>query len=129
MGQANASDPGGRVMSRACRNSQIRGESRRDNRHRAWRSFFQEYRNDTHRSVVFTDTEMEAPGGTTAQCRSGDVGLGRLCVLAVSEVDGELEQAVETTADLVPCPECGAVAQLHDRRPCWVRICLPVDGR
>jgi transposase len=49
-------------------------------------------------------------------------------VLAVSEHDGELEQAIETTADLVDCPGCGAVAQLHDRRPCWVRD-LPTAGR
>jgi hypothetical protein len=28
-------------------------------------------------------------------------------VLAVSEHDGELEQAIETTADLVDCPGCG----------------------
>jgi transposase len=56
------------------------------------------------------------------------LGLPGFVVLAVSEVDGELEQAIETTADLVPCPECGAVAELHDRRPCWVRD-LPVSGR
>src|ERR687889_784810 len=56
------------------------------------------------------------------------LGLPGFVVLAVSEVDGELEQAIETTADLVGCPECGAVAQLHDRRPCWVRD-LPTGGR
>lgn len=49
-------------------------------------------------------------------------------VLAVSEQEGELEQAIETTADLVGCPSCGAVAQLHDRRPSWVRD-LPTGGR
>jgi transposase len=48
-------------------------------------------------------------------------------VLAVSDNDGECEQAVETTADLVGCPECGAVAELHDRRPRWVRD-LPAGG-
>ena len=56
------------------------------------------------------------------------LGLAGFVVLAVSEHDGELEQAVETTADLVGCPECGAVAQLHDRRPCWIRD-LPTAGR
>lgn len=56
------------------------------------------------------------------------LGLPGFVVLAVSEVDGELEQAIETTADLVGCPECGAVAQLHDRRPTWVRN-LSFGGR
>jgi transposase len=56
------------------------------------------------------------------------LGLPGFVVLAVSEVDDELEQAIETTADLVGCPECGAVAQLHDRRPTWVRD-LPSGGR
>jgi hypothetical protein len=56
------------------------------------------------------------------------LGLPGFVVLAVSEVDGELEKAIETTADLVGCPECGAVAPLYDRRPCWVRD-LPVGGR
>ena len=49
-------------------------------------------------------------------------------VLAVSENEGEMEQAVETTADLVGCPSCGAVAELHDRRPSWVRD-VPTGGR
>ncbi|MCA1835618.1 MAG: transposase family protein [Actinobacteria bacterium] len=56
------------------------------------------------------------------------LGLSGFVVLAVSEVEGELEQAVETTADLVGCPDCGAVAELHDRRPTWVRD-LPTGGR
>jgi transposase len=56
------------------------------------------------------------------------LGLPGFVVLAVSDNDGECEQAVETTADLVGCPECGAVAELHDRRPTWVRD-LPAGGR
>jgi transposase len=56
------------------------------------------------------------------------LGLPGFVVLAVSDHDGELEQAIETTADLVGCPECGAVAECHDRRPVWVRD-LPTGGR
>jgi transposase len=56
------------------------------------------------------------------------LGMSGFVVLAVSEYEGELEQAVETTADLVGCPSCGAVAELHDRRPSWVRD-LPTGGR
>lgn len=56
------------------------------------------------------------------------LGLPGFVVLAVSDYAGELEQAIETTADLVGCPACGAVAQLHDRRPTWVRD-LPSGGR
>jgi transposase len=56
------------------------------------------------------------------------LGLPGFVVLAVSDHEGELEQAIETTADLVPCPVCGAVAELHDRRPVWVRD-LPAGGR
>src|SRR3954469_14355991 len=56
------------------------------------------------------------------------LGMAGFVVLAVSEHDGELEQAIETTADLVGCPTCAAVAELHDRRPVWVRT-LPSAGR
>ncbi len=49
-------------------------------------------------------------------------------LLAVSEYEGELEQAVETTAGLVGCPGCGAVATPHARRPVRVRE-LPSAGR
>jgi transposase len=56
------------------------------------------------------------------------LGLPGFVVLAVSDHDGEVEQAVETTADLVGCPECGAVARCHDRRPVWIRD-LPTAGR
>jgi len=56
------------------------------------------------------------------------LGMPGFVVLAMSDYDGELEQAIETTADLVGCPECGVVAELHDRRPCSVRD-LPSGGR
>ena len=41
------------------------------------------------------------------------LGMPGFVVLAVSVNEGELEQAVETTADLVGCPVCGVVAELH----------------
>ncbi len=56
------------------------------------------------------------------------LGLPDFVVVAVSDYAGEVEQVIETTADLAGCPECGAVAELHDRRPCWVRD-LPAGGR
>jgi transposase len=56
------------------------------------------------------------------------LGLEGMAVLAVSERDGELEYAIETTAASGWCPVCGAVARLHDRRPTWVRD-LPAGDR
>jgi transposase len=56
------------------------------------------------------------------------LGLSGFWVLAVSEHDGEVEQAVETTAKEDWCPSCGVRARLHDRRPSWVRD-LPAAGR
>ena len=56
------------------------------------------------------------------------LGLPGFRLVAVSERDGELEQAVETTEDVTGCPACGVVAALHDRRPSWVRD-LPSAGR
>src|SRR5271166_5604411 len=49
------------------------------------------------------------------------LGLEGMAVLAVSERDGELEYAIETTASTGWCPVCGAAARLHGRRPTWVR--------
>ena len=57
--------------------------------------------------------------------------IRRRCVLPCSgwpDAGGELELLIETGADLVGWPTCGAVAQAKDRRPSWVRD-LPVGGR
>lgn len=44
-------------------------------------------------------------------------------VLAAAEFGGELQVRVETTADLVGCLRCTAVAVCHDRRLRLVRAC------
>ena len=56
------------------------------------------------------------------------LGLDGFEILASADVGGELELLIQTTADLVGCPLCGAVARAKDRRPSWVRD-LPVAGR
>jgi transposase len=56
------------------------------------------------------------------------LGLPGFVLLAVSELGGELEQAVETTSGEDFCRGCGVAAVLHDRRPVRVRD-LPVGGR
>ncbi|MGH3671315.1 MAG: transposase family protein [Pseudonocardiaceae bacterium] len=67
-------------------------------------------------------------GDAIAWVRAALFGLDRFIVLGAADAGGELELLVETTADLVGCPECGAVARAKDRRPSWVRD-LPIGGR
>lgn len=45
------------------------------------------------------------------------LGLAGFVLLAVSELGGEVEQAIETTDRVVGCPGRGVLARLHDRRP------------
>ncbi len=56
------------------------------------------------------------------------LGLPGFRLLAVSEHDGELEQAVETTAEQDWCDACGVAAVAHGRRLVQVRD-LPSAGR
>jgi transposase len=58
---------------------------------------------------------------------TGVIGLPGFNVLSAGRVGDEWELLIETDADLVGCPECGAVAKLKDRRPVWVRD-LPIAG-
>jgi len=64
---------------------------------------------------------------TTSLC-AALFGLTGFEILAAADAGGELELLVQTTADLVGCPACGAVARAKDRRPTWVRD-LPIGGR
>ena len=72
--------------------------------------------------------EQEGPQVNNNSSATVMLGLEGMTVLAVSERDGELEYAVETTATTGWCPVCGAVARLHGRRPTWVRD-LPAGDR
>jgi protein-arginine kinase activator protein McsA len=57
-------------------------------------------------------------------------GLAGFEILAAADAGGELEVLVQTSADLVGCPECGAVARAKDRsaRP-GCATCPSVGGR
>jgi transposase len=67
-------------------------------------------------------------GEVTAPVTAALLGLDGFVVLAAADAGGEVELLVETTAGLVGCPGCGAVARAKDRRSTWVRD-LPVGGR
>src|SRR5687767_1294070 len=67
-------------------------------------------------------------GDATASLNNALLGLDGFVVRTCAEVGGELELLIETVADLVGCPACGAVARAKDRRPTWVRD-LPLGGR
>jgi hypothetical protein len=56
------------------------------------------------------------------------LGLDGFVLLAMWQQEGELEQAVETTASEDFCRGCGVQARLHHRRPTYVRD-PPAAGR
>jgi transposase len=66
--------------------------------------------------------------GSEGSAGTAMLGLPGFVLLAVSQVAGELEQAVESTACEVFCPACGVLAKPHARRPTRVRD-LPSGGR
>jgi transposase len=68
------------------------------------------------------DTEVTEPVAAAL------FGLDGFRVLATADAGGELELMVETTAELVGCPGCAAVAKPKDRCPTWVGD-LPIAGR
>jgi transposase len=70
----------------------------------------------------------QVSGEVTASVTAALFGLDGFRVVAAADAGGELELLVETTADLVGCPGCGALARAKDRRPSWVRD-LPIGGR
>jgi len=63
-------------------------------------------------------------GGRVSTAMFGLPGM----LLAVAEVEGELEQAVQATAGVAWCAGCGVAAKPHGRRPVRVRD-LPCAGR
>ena len=73
-------------------------------------------------------TRTERPQVIENSSATAMLGLAGMAVLAVSDSDGEVEYAIETTAATGWCPVCGAQARLHNRRPTWVRD-LPAGDR
>jgi transposase len=72
--------------------------------------------------------EAQVNADATAPVTAALFGLDGFEIVAAADAGGEVEVLVQTTADLVACPGCGAVAAPKDRRPTWVRD-LPVGGR
>jgi transposase len=78
--------------------------------------------------VATTVKDTQVGEDDTTSMAAALVGLAGFRLLAAADAGGELELLVETLADLVGCPVCGALARAKDRRPTWVRD-LPIGGR
>jgi len=64
----------------------------------------------------------EAPVGfESSESAVALVGMDGFRLLAAAEIDGELHQLVETTADVVGCGRCGTRAASKGRRKVAVR--------
>src|SRR6476469_9707798 len=83
---------------------------------------------DTSRGRPQVQEEVTAATAMLPRRREVPPGLDGFVLLAVSQQNGELEQAIETTSRQDFCGGCGVQARLHDRRPTWVRD-LPAAGR
>lgn len=56
------------------------------------------------------------PGGTGVQCCGGDIGHPEFVCCPCRLTLASWSRRRRPTVDLVGCPQCGAVAQLRDRR-------------
>ncbi|MDQ3765408.1 MAG: hypothetical protein M3460_29290 [Actinomycetota bacterium] len=68
-------------------------------------------------------------GDATASVTAALFGLDGFVVLGAADAGGELELLVETTADLVVCPECGRWPRLRTAARPECRICRSAVGR
>ena len=83
---------------------------------------------DHDHHVLATVKGTQTMGDAIARLDAALLGLDGFVIVMTAKVGGKLELLVGTTADLVGCPGCGAVARAEDRRPTSVRD-LPIGGR
>jgi hypothetical protein len=66
---------------------------------------------------VLTTERTRVMDDPTVSVTAALLGLAGFEVLAAADAGGEVEVLVETTAQPVGCPRCGAIATAKDRRP------------